>query len=123
MKRLPIVSLTVTAIAAALFGSVRAVTKQTTGKSAPPAFQVDPYWPKPLPNDWRVGNVVGVAVDSKDNVYMLHRPKSQAGAANVPPLIVFDPAGNVIKSWGGQPTEDGRQATIPEWGSQEHGLY
>src|SRR5262249_374069 len=65
-----------------------------------PEFQVDPFWPKPLPNDWGVGHVTGVAVDSKDNVYLLHRARFQAGAEKTPELIVFDPAGNVIRSWG-----------------------
>ena len=27
-----------------------------------PAFQVDPLWPKPLPNHWLLGSVTGVAV-------------------------------------------------------------
>ena len=31
-----------------------------------PAFQVDPFWPKPLPNHWLLGNVIGVAVDGRD---------------------------------------------------------
>ncbi|HMB78756.1 MAG TPA: hypothetical protein VKI43_01765, partial [Vicinamibacterales bacterium] len=27
----------------------------------PPTYTVDPAWPKPLPNHWLVGAVVGVA--------------------------------------------------------------
>ncbi len=80
-----------------------------------PQFQVDPFWPKELPNNWLVGNVVGVALDSKDNIWIIHRPRSQAGADKTPPVIAFDPAGNVIQSWGGRDT-------VPEWGTQEHGL-
>jgi hypothetical protein len=98
---------------------VNAAANQTAAKSsstASPAFQVDPYWPKPLPNDWLVGNVVGVAVDSHDNVWITHRPRSQAGAENTPPVLAFDQAGNLVQSWGGK-------GTSPEWGTQEHGLY
>src|SRR5262245_8494793 len=38
-----------------------------------PTFQVDPFWPKPLPNHWILGNVIGVAIDSRDHVYIVHR--------------------------------------------------
>ena len=79
-------------------------------------FQVDPYWPKPLPEGWLLGNVVGVATDSGDNVWIIHRPGSQAGAADTPAVIAFDPAGDVVHSWGG-PGEG------YDWGTQTHGIY
>ncbi len=79
-------------------------------------FQVDPYWPKPLPEGWLLGNVVGVATDSGDNVWIIHRPGSQAGAGETPPVIAFDPAGNVVQSWGGP--GDGY-----DWGTQTHGIH
>ena len=63
-------------------------------------FEVDPFWPKPLPEGWLLGNVVGVATDSGDNIWIIHRPGSQAGAGETPPVIAFDPAGNVVQSWG-----------------------
>ncbi|HEX7089273.1 MAG TPA: hypothetical protein VF192_04015 [Longimicrobiales bacterium] len=31
-----------------------------------PIFEVDPLWPKPLPNHWLPGSTVGVGVDSRD---------------------------------------------------------
>jgi len=34
-----------------------------------PEFKVDPYWPKPLPNNWIIGQVSGIAIDSKDHVF------------------------------------------------------
>ena len=40
---------------------------------APPAFQVDPLWPKPLPNHWLLGSVTGVAVDAQDHIWVTHR--------------------------------------------------
>src|SRR5206468_6115217 len=41
-----------------------------------PSFNVDPFWPKPLPNHWLVGAVAGVAVDSQDHVWIIHRPST-----------------------------------------------
>lgn len=41
----------------------------------PPDFQVDPFWPKPLPNNWIIGQVAGVAVDRRDHVWIVHRPR------------------------------------------------
>ena len=41
-----------------------------------PAFVVDPTWPMHLPNNWRIGQVGGLAVDQHDNVWVFHRPRS-----------------------------------------------
>ena len=30
-------------------------------------------WPKPLPNHWLLGSTIGVGVDSKDHVFIIHR--------------------------------------------------
>ena len=65
-----------------------------------PAFQWDHTWPKELPNNWLVGNVVGVAVDSRDNVWIVHRPNSQTGAEKTPAVLAFDQSGNLVRSWG-----------------------
>lgn len=46
-----------------------------------PRFQVDPDWPKPLPNNWRVGQIAGVAVGPDDTIYVLNRPRSLSGSA------------------------------------------
>ena len=81
-----------------------------------PSFAVDPYWPRPLPDDWLLGNVVGVAADSRDNVWIIHRPNSQRGAEATPPVIAFDPDGNVVQGWGGP--GDGYA-----WGTQTHGIH
>ena len=86
---------------------------QSTG--APPRYQVDPFWPKPLPNQWALGQVAGLHVDGKDHVWIIHRPRTienlETGAADNPPranccrpapaVIEFDPAGNVVQAWGG----------------------
>jgi hypothetical protein len=41
-----------------------------------PRFEVDPAWPKPLPNDWVLGQVSGVCVDSQDHVFIVNRVTS-----------------------------------------------
>ncbi len=82
-----------------------------------PAFEVNPFWPKPLPNNWRLGSTIGVGVDSRDHVFIVHRglstlnARTEAGAAlnppnsecctAAPPVLEFDPEGNLVNSWGG----------------------
>jgi len=97
----------------------------------PAQFEVDPFWPKQLPNNWIMGSVVGVSVDANDRIWMIHRPSSlvdneKAAALNppraeccfpAPPVLVFDQAGNLVKSWGGaQPGSD-------QWPDSEHGIF
>src|ERR1051325_9785446 len=38
-----------------------------------PRFEVDPMWPKPMPNHWLLGNAIAVGVDSRDHVFIIHR--------------------------------------------------
>ena len=45
---------------------------EAQGKTAP-MFEVDPFWPKPLPNHWILGSAIGVSVDSRDHVWIIHR--------------------------------------------------
>ena len=82
-----------------------------------PAFEVNPFWPKPLPNHWILGSAIGVGVDSKDHVFIIHRgfptltARTEAGldtkpptgecCAAAPPILEFDPEGNLVNSWGG----------------------
>ena len=94
-----------------------------------PIFEVDPYWPKPLPNGWVYGTVIGVTIDAQDHVYILHRgvAGSEAGAdqdpplaeccSSAPPILEFDPEGNLVRAWGG-PSETGEYV----WPSSNHGL-
>src|SRR5262245_41515943 len=49
-------------------------TAKADGKSVQaPRFEVDPLWPKPLPNHWRIGSTIGVSVDSQDHIWIIHR--------------------------------------------------
>ena len=41
-----------------------------------PTYQVDPHWPKTLPNNWGIGQAAGVAVDRRDHVWVVHRPRT-----------------------------------------------
>ena len=106
-------------------------------------FAVDPFWPQPLPNNWILGQVAGQSVDNDDNVWIIHRPWSaqamNAGSTplqttrdrtwghdpllslccvTAPPVIAFDPQGNVIHAWGGDsPTGE------YQWFNGEHGIH
>ena len=85
-----------------------------------PIFAVDPSWPE-LPNDWVLGEVSAVAVDSQDHVWVLHRPRSITDAQNpdgdVPPAVLeLDADGTPIRTWGGP-------APGYEWPDTEHGIH
>src|SRR5579871_2290958 len=69
-----------------------------------PRYEVDRSWPKPLPERWVLGGLGGLCVDRQDHVLILNRQDVLSGDLNAgqlaPPLIEFDPAGNVVRSWG-----------------------
>ena len=93
-------------------------------------YQADPFWPKPLPNNWLLGEVSGVAVDAQDHIWIIQRPgtlepseqmatQDPPGAeccAPAPPVLEFDAEGNFIQGWGG-PGEG------YEWPATEHGIF
>lgn len=94
-----------------------------------PQFEVDPFWPKPLPNNWIIGSIAGIHVDSQDHVWINHRPGSlterEAGASAdarveccvaAPEIIEFDPEGNVVQAWRGP-------GAGHDWSGNEHGIF
>jgi DNA-binding beta-propeller fold protein YncE len=101
----------------------------TDAKVQAPMFEVDPLWPKPLPNHWIMGNTIGVSVDAQDHVWIIHRqgslePKEVYAITNppgasccfpAPPVLSFDQAGNLVEHWGG-PGEG------YEWPESNHGI-
>jgi hypothetical protein len=99
-----------------------------------PAYEVDPAWPKPLPNQWILGAVAGVAVDAQDHVWIVHRPstlqpnETRSIWRAAPPVLEFDAEGNLLSSWGGQSTAPGQSAGSAgpgagyEWPDLEHGI-
>lgn len=78
----------------------RVAVAQAPAGLHPPIFEVDPKWPKPLPNHWIVGAVAGVAVDSNDHVWIVHRPSSvstwERGAVLHPPTP--DRVGHILQN-------------------------
>jgi DNA-binding beta-propeller fold protein YncE len=73
-------------------------------ETAAPRYAVDPAWPKPLPDRWVLGGLGGICIDAQDHVVILNRQDILEGELNAghlaPPIIEFDPAGNVVHSWG-----------------------
>ena len=94
------------------------------------AFEVDPFWPKPIERQL-LGSTIGVWVDEQDHVWIIHRSSAtlhnnEKGAElnppiaeccrGAPPVLVFDPEGNLVRSWGGP--GDGY-----EWPQSNHGIH
>ena len=104
------------------------------------------FWPKPLPNHWVFGSVVGLAVDSRDHIWVVHRgkatidpnlgammayppaasrgaetaslpgkPISELCCTEAPPVVEFDPEGNVVGHWGAP-------GSGYEWPPSMHGI-
>jgi hypothetical protein len=80
--------------------------------SGAPKFQVDPFWPKPLPDHWVTASVGGTCVDAQDHVFIVSRgdlsPKEKKNATPSTPIVEFDQAGKIVSSWGTYETFPGR---------------
>jgi hypothetical protein len=100
-----------------VFAILAAIPSQPQGRSLP-TFEVDRAWPK-VPSQWKLGDPSSIAIDARDNVWVLHRPRTlrpeQASMA-APPVIVFDTAGNYVRAWGGA-------GNGYEWPEREHGIH
>jgi DNA-binding beta-propeller fold protein YncE len=114
-----------------------------------PLFEVDPFWPKPLPNHWLIGPTIGVATDANDGVWIVQRNTLNQFVLNTevgmvtdtsyynanapllrngtplseccqpgPPIMHFDPEGNLLHAWGGPGTETGNY----RWPESNHGI-
>ena len=96
-----------------------------------PVFEVDPLWPKPLPNHWLLGTTIGVSVDNRDHIWIIHRGDSLSAGETpaaqdppnaaeccfpAPPVLEFDQAGTLVNYWGG-PGEG------YEWPASNHGIW
>jgi DNA-binding beta-propeller fold protein YncE len=90
------------------------------------AYEVDPFWPR-VPDEWALGQVAGVAVDSRDHVWIVQRPwslESDEIAQNdearccrpAPPVMEFTPEGEYVQGWGGE-------GAGYEWPADEHGIH
>jgi DNA-binding beta-propeller fold protein YncE len=112
---------------ASIFFQRRAVVEAASMQA--PRFEVDPLWPQPLPNHWVLGNVIGVAADAQDHIWIVHRgaalermetyaavtPPAADCCSAAPPVLEFDEAGNLIGHWGG-PGEG------YDWPDTNHGI-
>lgn len=133
-----------------LMTATKAPSVSAQAQKQAPYFEVDPFWPKPLPNHWVTGSTIGLSVDDQDNVWTIHRPNtvdanfkaadikasqavddevqpSAGGTAApstdmigacckvAPPVLVYDRAGNLVKSWGGK-------GEGYDWPDSNHGI-
>jgi len=110
-------------VVAGLFGTSGHSVAGAAQRAQPaPTYQVDPMWPKPLPNRWLVGAIAGVAVDARDHVWIVHRPgtlqpnETRSIWRAAPPVLEFDQDGTLVSSWGGP-------GAGYEWPDLEHGIY
>lgn len=122
-----------------------------TGSAADevPTFRYDPDWPKPLPNHWVTGNIGAMYMEKNDHLWIAQRPNTTTGiteryaltgagecCAPGPPVMEFDPAGNLVQAWGAIHVTDtdgktqklvGKQVSGPYpegvWPISEHGIY
>jgi hypothetical protein len=132
-------AIVIIAVVTGIYGCRReaAVQGETAGGDAvwgaegqAPYFEVDPLWPKPLPNHWLLGSAVGVSVDERDHVWIIHRSSSTLNdnekglelspprgdcCAGAPPVLEFDAAGTLVASWGGP-------GSGYEWPVSNHGI-
>ena len=110
-------------------GQIAAAVEEQSGAQAP-MFEVDPFWPKPLPNHWLLGSTIGVDADAQDHIWIVHRastlasnetsvlndpPTSEECCLPAPPVLEFDRDGNLVSHWGG-PGEG------YDWPSSNHGI-
>ncbi len=94
-----------------------------------PMFEVDPFWPKPFSG--LLGMAIGVWVDDQDYVWIIHRSSAtlhnnEKGAElnppiaeccrGAPPVLAFDPDGNLVRAWGGP-------GPGYEWPQSNHGIH
>jgi DNA-binding beta-propeller fold protein YncE len=109
-------------------GGRRAAAVEAATTTAP-RFEVDPLWPKPLPNHWLLGQTIGVSVDGQDHIWIIHRagslepgeqhattnPQTAQCCAPAPPILEFDQDGTLIAHWGGK-------GEGYDWPESNHGI-
>lgn len=113
-RKRAVLGLTYLAAVVALGVSSPGQAQSGEGDVPVPRYKVDPYWPKPLPNNWLMKDIPRVAVDKQDRVWIITRgeeiTKAEAGLEQNPPaalccrtpptVMAFDQAGEVVYAWG-----------------------
>src|SRR4029453_14281170 len=100
MARVKLLLVTGAFLALALPGSVAL----SQNKAAVPKFEVDPWWPKPLPEGGITGRLGSVCIDSHDHVIVTNRrditDEEKETSKQAPSVLIFDRAGALVDSWG-----------------------
>jgi DNA-binding beta-propeller fold protein YncE len=103
------------ALAALAAGST---SRAQTAAAHRPTFEVDPTFPS-LPAGKVLGDVSSVTVDSRDRVWIIHRPRNvpaEQRANAAPAVLEFEASGRFVAAWGGP-------GTGYEWPEREHGIH
>jgi DNA-binding beta-propeller fold protein YncE len=125
MNRSALRSVGIVAAGIAVMAAVATVSNRdaqaqgSTSATRFPVFEVDASWPPKLPNNWVLGQTPGVAIDSHDHIWVLHRPRTVAEAQRAhaaPPLLEFDADGKLLHAWGGS-------GAGFDWPDSEHGVF
>ncbi|TMA24815.1 MAG: hypothetical protein E6J78_19315 [Deltaproteobacteria bacterium] len=109
MKKWSFVYLATVVVALAVgLGVWKPLKAKADNDNKAPAYKVDPFWPKALPDRWVTGEVAGTCLDSNDHLFTVNRgpqnnnltAKETLVAKASPPVIEFDRQGNVVNAWG-----------------------
>ena len=130
MKQMKLINITL--LAMILSAGCNNAPQKPTGESSNnsvPVYNADPFWPQSLPNNWLIGQVSGIDVDSRDHIWIIHRPGTVGANEGdtswfskeflyvpAPPVMEFDAEGKLFRSWGGPGEGD-------EWPEMEHGIF
>jgi hypothetical protein len=131
MKRTLVIGGMFVLVLVALFAAqsaLQGVAAEQRGVQAP-RFEVDPFWPKPLPNHWVLGNAIGVWVDDQDVVWIINRGSATLAAnekalelktgdccAGAPAVLAYDASGTLVRHWGGP-------GAGYDWPNSNHGIF
>ncbi len=115
--------------AQAMMERAAAAQQRNSSNIQAPRFEVDPFWPKPLPNHWILGNNIGVWADDQDVIWTINRsgdslaPQEKAldlkngeCCAGAPPVLGYDAGGNLVRHWGGE-------GQGYDWPDSNHGIF
>jgi DNA-binding beta-propeller fold protein YncE len=89
---------------ACLLAAYQGTVAPVLAQGHPPRFEIDPTWPKPLPEGWITGRLGGVCIDGHDHVIVTNRrditDEEQETSKQAPSVLIFDRAGSLVESWG-----------------------